>query len=68
MFTRVASVETITTFGHAFRNAPAGAYIVKQIKAMSSKPVKYLIYTHYHGDHNLGAREFLFDQGSGDEG
>ena len=38
---------------------PAGAYIVKQIKAMSSKPVKYLIYTHYHGDHNLGAGAFL---------
>ena len=37
----------------------SGANIVAQIKAMSKKPVRYLIYTHYHGDHNLGAGEFL---------
>lgn len=40
--------------------APAsGASIVEQIKGFSKKPVRYLIYTHYHGDHNLGAGEFL---------
>ena len=38
---------------------PAGEAIVRQIKAFSAKPVKYLIYTHYHGDHNLGAGAFL---------
>lgn len=38
---------------------PAGEAIVKQIKSFSSKPVKFLIYTHYHGDHNLGAGAFL---------
>lgn len=38
---------------------PAGVHIVAQIKALSPKPVKYLIYTHYHGDHNLGAGAFL---------
>ncbi len=38
---------------------PAGAHVVEQIRALSPKPVKYLIYTHYHGDHNLGAGAFL---------
>jgi glyoxylase-like metal-dependent hydrolase (beta-lactamase superfamily II) len=38
---------------------PAGVHVVEQIKALSPKPVKYLIYTHYHGDHNLGAGAFL---------
>jgi glyoxylase-like metal-dependent hydrolase (beta-lactamase superfamily II) len=33
----------------------AGEHIVKQIRGISPKPVKALIYTHYHGDHNLGA-------------
>jgi glyoxylase-like metal-dependent hydrolase (beta-lactamase superfamily II) len=37
----------------------AGESIVNQIRAISSKPVRYLIYTHYHGDHNLGAGAFL---------
>jgi len=38
---------------------PAGRNIVKEIRKFSRKPVKYLIYTHYHGDHNLGAGAFL---------
>lgn len=38
---------------------PAGRHIVEQIEAFSAKPVKFLIYTHYHGDHNLGAGAFL---------
>jgi glyoxylase-like metal-dependent hydrolase (beta-lactamase superfamily II) len=38
---------------------PAGVHVVEQIRAISPKPVKYLIYTHYHGDHNLGAGAFL---------
>jgi len=38
---------------------PAGEAIVRQIKSFSAKPVKYLVYTHYHGDHNLGAGAFL---------
>ncbi|MDR3528872.1 MAG: MBL fold metallo-hydrolase [Rhizomicrobium sp.] len=38
---------------------PAGEAIVRQIKAFSAKPVTFLIYTHYHGDHNLGAGAFL---------
>jgi glyoxylase-like metal-dependent hydrolase (beta-lactamase superfamily II) len=37
----------------------SGANIVAQIKAISKKPVRFLVYTHYHGDHNLGAGEFL---------
>jgi glyoxylase-like metal-dependent hydrolase (beta-lactamase superfamily II) len=37
----------------------AGRHIVEQIRTFSAKPVKYLIYTHYHGDHNLGAGAFL---------
>jgi len=37
----------------------AGRYVVAQIKALCPKPVKDLIYTHYHGDHNLGAGAFL---------
>ena len=38
---------------------PSGVHVVEQIKALSPKPVKYLIYTHFHGDHNLGAGAFL---------
>jgi glyoxylase-like metal-dependent hydrolase (beta-lactamase superfamily II) len=38
---------------------PSGRNIVAQIKSFTAKPVKYLIYTHYHGDHNLGAGAFL---------
>jgi glyoxylase-like metal-dependent hydrolase (beta-lactamase superfamily II) len=38
---------------------PSGAYIVAEIKKISNRPVKALIYTHYHGDHNLGAGAFL---------
>jgi glyoxylase-like metal-dependent hydrolase (beta-lactamase superfamily II) len=38
---------------------PSGEYIVAEIKKFSDKPVKDLIYTHYHGDHNLGAGAFL---------
>jgi len=38
---------------------PAGEYVVAEIRKISAKPVKVLIYTHYHGDHNLGAGAFL---------
>jgi glyoxylase-like metal-dependent hydrolase (beta-lactamase superfamily II) len=34
---------------------PSGRAVVAKIKKLSPKPVRYLIYTHYHGDHNLGA-------------
>ncbi|THD74230.1 MAG: MBL fold metallo-hydrolase [Phenylobacterium sp.] len=34
---------------------PSGEAIVAEIRKISPKPVRYLIYTHYHGDHNLGA-------------
>ncbi len=36
----------------------SGANIVAQIRKISRKPVTWLIYTHYHGDHNLGAGAF----------
>jgi glyoxylase-like metal-dependent hydrolase (beta-lactamase superfamily II) len=36
----------------------SGRAIVAQIRKVSPKPVKWLIYTHYHGDHNLGAGAF----------
>lgn len=35
-----------------------GKRVVEQIRRFSAKPVKYLIYTHWHGDHNLGAPAF----------
>jgi glyoxylase-like metal-dependent hydrolase (beta-lactamase superfamily II) len=37
----------------------SGEHIVEQIRSFSDKPVKFLVYTHYHGDHNLGAGAFL---------
>jgi glyoxylase-like metal-dependent hydrolase (beta-lactamase superfamily II) len=40
-------------------SAPAGRHIVSEIRKFSTKPVKYLIYTHYHGGHDPGARAFL---------
>lgn len=33
----------------------SGRAIVAEIRRLSAKPVTWLIYTHYHGDHNLGA-------------
>ena len=36
----------------------SGRHIVEQIRSFSDKPVKYLIYTHWHGDHDLGAGAF----------
>lgn len=35
----------------------SGRAIVAEIRRLSPKPVRWLIYTHYHGDHNLGAGE-----------
>ena len=37
----------------------AGEKVVAQIRAISPKPVKALVLTHYHGDHTLGAAAFL---------
>jgi glyoxylase-like metal-dependent hydrolase (beta-lactamase superfamily II) len=36
---------------------PSGRNIVREIRRISGKPVRQVIYTHYHGDHNLGAAE-----------
>jgi glyoxylase-like metal-dependent hydrolase (beta-lactamase superfamily II) len=36
---------------------PSGRNIVREIRKLSKKPVRHVIYTHYHGDHNLGAAE-----------
>jgi glyoxylase-like metal-dependent hydrolase (beta-lactamase superfamily II) len=36
----------------------AGKNIVAEIKRLSPLPVRYLIYTHWHGDHNLGSPAF----------
>jgi glyoxylase-like metal-dependent hydrolase (beta-lactamase superfamily II) len=33
----------------------SGRAIVAEIRKISPKPVTWLVYTHYHGDHNLGA-------------
>jgi len=37
----------------------AGENIVRQIRDLGPGRVKALVYTHYHGDHNLGAGAFL---------
>jgi glyoxylase-like metal-dependent hydrolase (beta-lactamase superfamily II) len=36
---------------------PAGRHIVHLLRSLSPKPVKAIVYTHYHGDHHLGAGE-----------
>ena len=36
----------------------SGRAAVAEIRKLSKKPVRWLIYTHYHGDHNLGAGAF----------
>ncbi|MBS0387379.1 MAG: MBL fold metallo-hydrolase [Proteobacteria bacterium] len=38
---------------------PSGKNLVAAIRGLSDKPVRFLIYTHYHGDHNLGAGAFV---------
>ncbi len=37
----------------------SGQRVVRLVRMVSRKPVRFLIYTHYHGDHNLGAGAFL---------
>src|SRR5690242_4936747 len=37
---------------------PSGRAVVAEIRKLSRKPVRCLIYSHYHGDHNLGAGAF----------
>jgi len=37
----------------------AGRDIVRLVRSLSGKPVKAVVYTHYHGDHHLGAGELL---------
>ncbi len=37
----------------------AGEHLVRHIRALGPKRVKFLVYTHYHGDHNLGAGALL---------
>ncbi len=36
----------------------SGQAVVAEIRRISKQPVRFLIYTHYHGDHNLGAGAF----------
>lgn len=36
----------------------AGRNVVAEIRRLSKKPVRFLVYSHYHGDHNLGAGAF----------
>jgi glyoxylase-like metal-dependent hydrolase (beta-lactamase superfamily II) len=35
-----------------------GEQIIAKIRQVTDKPIKYLIYTHYHGDHTQGAQAF----------
>lgn len=37
----------------------SGRAIVAEIRRLSDRPVRWIAYTHYHGDHNLGAGELL---------
>jgi glyoxylase-like metal-dependent hydrolase (beta-lactamase superfamily II) len=37
---------------------PSGEAVVAEIRKLSPKAVKVVVYTHYHGDHNLGAGAF----------
>jgi len=36
----------------------SGQNAVAEIRSISKKPVRYLVYSHYHGDHTLGAGAF----------
>ena len=38
---------------------PSDRNVVAAIRTLSRKPVRFVVYTHYHGDHNLGAGAFL---------
>ena len=38
------------------------AATLKDFRAVCDKPIRYLIYTHFHGDHCNGARAFLADK------
>lgn len=37
----------------------SGRAVVAQLRKLSKKPVKWVVFTHYHGDHTLGAGEVL---------
>ena len=42
------------------QNSPAAAEaLIREIKAISNKPVRYVINTHWHGDHHGGNKAFL---------
>ena len=43
----------------AAESMPAGSCIVATIRTLSRKPVKYLIYPHYRGDHDPGVEPFV---------
>ncbi|MBX9792033.1 MAG: alkyl/aryl-sulfatase [Pirellulales bacterium] len=38
------------------------AATLKDFRAISDRPIRYLIYTHFHGDHCNGARAFMADK------
>lgn len=43
-------------------NEPNAANVIKKyVRSVTSKPIKYLVYTHYHLDHTLGAPGFNKD-------
>ena len=56
--TRVDSKSTVTVVVPCFYNPKAGERIVSIIKSVSDKPIKYLILTHFHGDHINGISGF----------
>ncbi len=53
--TTVIELERSLVVIDAGGSRPAGESIVREIRALSAKPVRTLVYTHYHGDHALGA-------------
>lgn len=51
----VIELETSLVVVDAGGSRATGEHIVREIRSISAKPVRTLVYTHYHGDHNLGA-------------
>jgi glyoxylase-like metal-dependent hydrolase (beta-lactamase superfamily II) len=52
--TTVIELEHALVVVDAGGSRAAGEHIVREIRALSPKPVRTLVYSHYHGDHNLG--------------
>lgn len=55
----VVTSEGVVVVDTGFRNDDS---VLRCIRQTTDKPIRYIIYTHYHSDHTSGARAMMVDQ------